>query len=448
MSSVMEEYQKKRISADEVAAKVRSHDIVDYYAFTASSQYLDAALAKRAGELEDVTIRSELRVAPPFAVFQADKDNKAFLLDSLFLGPFELAVPPHRRTFTPARLSCFESLFHTGEMGADVTSFMVSPPDDAGFLYFSPSPALAKTDARAAKCFCAEINENLFPIRGTDDCRIHISEVDHILEGHNPPIAPVPIPEVTPADKQIAGYVFKELCDGACLQIGYGAVPEAVASFIAESDIKDLGIHSEFLSNGIMHLYNAGKITGARKTADRGKIVAGIAFGSRELYEFVRTCPDMYLTSSTYSNSPDVIRQNDNAIGVNAFLDIDLVGQVNAESIGVHTFSGTGGQLDFISGLQLSKGGKAILCGPSTYVRKDGVRVSRIVPTLTPGTIVTTPRTCVQYVCTENGIVSLRGRNLWERAELLIQIAHPDFREDLIKQAQAMGIWRNRNRTP
>ena len=446
LSTVMDLYRSKLITADEAAGMVQSNDIVDYFAFTASSRYVDAALAKRAGELENVTIRSELRVAPPPMTFLADMTGKTFHFDSLFRGPFEHAIPPSVTMFTPARLSAFAKLFLDGDLHSDFAAFMVSPPDTDGFLHFCPSPSLAKMDAKSAGCFFAEINESLFPLRGSDDCKIHLSEVDYVIEGDNPPMMEVPNATSTPIDQEIANHLVRDLTDGVCLQIGYGEVPDAVAKLIGQSDLKDLGIHTEFLCDGIMHLYQTGKVTGARKQIDVGKIVSGIAFGSRQLYEFVRDCPDLYLTSSAYSNDPQVISRNDNLVSINAFLETDLSGQVNSESIGTHTRSGTGGQLDFVMGAQLSKNGKVILCGPSTYVRKDGVRVSRILPTLAPGTAVTTPRSCVQYIATEYGIVNLRGRNLWDRAELLIGIAHPDFRDDLIKQAETLGAWRPRNR--
>jgi len=447
MSTVIEAYKSKLITADDAAAMVKSHNTVDYYAFTASSRYLDAALAKRAHELEDVTIRSELRIGPPFATFMADPEGRAFILDTLFAGPLERLVPLRQRTCTPARLSFFESLFDRGEARVDVASFMVSPPDNEGYLYFCPSPALAGSDARGATLFFAEINESLFPIRGTESRRIHISEVKYVIEGDNPPLIPVPNPMITPEDGAIANHVLREVCDGACMQIGYGAVPEAVATLIARSDLKDLGIHTEFLSDGIMRLHKAGKITGSRKATDPGKIVSGIVFGSSDLYDFVRTCPDLHLTSSSYANNPAIIQKNDNFVSINAFLEIDLSGQVNAESIGFRTLSGTGGQLDFVIGSQQAKNGKAILCASSTFTKKDGTRGSRVASMLTLGATVTTPRSCVQYVCTEHGIVNLRGRNLWERAEALISIAHPDFREEIIKEAEAMGVWRGRNRT-
>jgi acyl-CoA hydrolase len=364
----------------------------------------------------------------------------------MFYGPLELMVPAKQRTSTPAPLSFYEALLHRNDLRCDVASFMVSPPDNEGYLYFCPSPALAKTLATDSRVFCAEINETYFPIRGSEDRRIHISDVKYIIEGDSPPLLGVPLPPVSEEDQKIAAHVLEAIRDGSCLQIGYGAVPEAVASLIAETDIRDLGIHTEFLSDGIMRLYKAGKVTGAKKTSDPGKITSCIAFGSSELYEFIRDCPDLYLTSATYSNNPWNIRRNDHFVGLNAFLEIDLSGQVNSESIGPYVRSGTGGQLDFIIGAQQARDGKAILCSASTYTKKDGTRVSRILPALTPGGIVTTPRSCVQYVCTEYGMVNLRGRNLWERSERLIGIAHPEFREDLIRQAEALGVWRNRNR--
>ncbi|HOV75458.1 MAG TPA: acetyl-CoA hydrolase/transferase C-terminal domain-containing protein [Candidatus Hydrogenedentes bacterium] len=446
MGAAMDLYRGKRISADEAAAMVRSHSTVDYYAFSVSSRYLDAALAKRAGELEDVTIRSEIRIAPPFQTFMADPEGKTFRLETLFMGPIELMVPADRRAYTPARLSEFERLFVSGDLTTDIAAFMVSPPDNDGYLYFCPSPSLALVDARHAKCFMAEINENLFPIAGSEERRIHISEVDYVIEGDNPPLMPLPRVQPTPITEAIARHIVGELFDGACLQIGFGDIPDAVAELIIHSDLKDLGIHTELMGDGIMNLYKAGKITGAKKQLQPGKITAGIAFGSQDFYTFMRECPDLYMTVSSYTNNPTVIAQNDHVVGINAFLDISLAGDVNAESVGGQTFSGTGGHLDFAIGAQGSKNGKSILCGPSTYVQKDGTRVSRIVAALPPNATVTTPRSCMHYVCTEYGIVNLRGRTLPERAELLIGIAHPDFREALIRDAEQMGLWRPRNR--
>lgn len=442
MSTVMDEYRRKCITADEAAAMVKSGDTVDYYAFNASSQYVDAALAKRAGELENVTIRSELRLAPPMQVFMADAAGKAFRLTSLFKGPFENIVPPERCAPIPARLGFYETIFRTADLSTDFAAFMVSPPDDDGYLYFFPSPALAKADADTAKCFIAEINETYSPFRGDEHRRIHISEVDYIIEGDNPAILDIPSPPSTEADAKIAGFVAREIPDGACLQIGYGSVPNAVANLIAHSDLKDLGVQTEMLPEGIMTLYEAGKITGAKKGVDKGLITASFVLGPKKLVDFVRDCPDVYMCTSSYTNDPWVAGHNENFISVNACLEIDLLGQVNAESVSHRTISGTGGQLDFVLGAQMSKNGKAILCTPSTYTKKDGSVVSRIVGVLTPGAVVTTPRSCVQYVCTEFGIVNLRGRNLWERAELLISIAHPDFRDDLIKQTGSLLLKR------
>ncbi|HOT50427.1 MAG TPA: butyryl-CoA:acetate CoA-transferase, partial [Candidatus Hydrogenedentes bacterium] len=243
MGAAMDLYRGKRISADEAAAMVRSHSTVDYYAFSVSSRYLDAALAKRAGELEDVTIRSEIRIAPPFQTFMADPEGKTFRLETLFMGPIELMVPADRRAYTPARLSEFERLFVSGDLTTDIAAFMVSPPDNDGYLYFCPSPSLALVDARHAKCFMAEINENLFPIAGSEERRIHISEVDYVIEGDNPPLMPLPRVQPTPITEAIARHIVGELFDGACLQIGFGDIPDAVAELIIHSDLKDLGIH-------------------------------------------------------------------------------------------------------------------------------------------------------------------------------------------------------------
>jgi len=442
MSHLTDLYRSKLISADEAAGMVKSGDVVDYYTCYASSQYLDAALAKRAGELENVTIRSQLRIGPPMQTFAADPLGKTFRLHSIFFGPLEHLLPAHSRSTIPGRLGRYESFFERGDIESDLAAFMVSPPDPDGYLHFYPCPALAKANALATKCFIAEINESYYPIQGSDACRIHLSEVDYVLEGHNPPPIDVPSPPPTDTEIQIADGILGEIVDGACLQIGYGSVPMAIAKRIAESSLKDLGIHTEVFPEGMMHIYRAGKITGARKGIDRGKMIACMLIGTRELLEFAKDCPDLYFHSSSYTNDPAIMSRNDNLITVNAFLEVDLFGQVNAESIGHRMVSGTGGQLDFALGSDLSNGGKAILCGPSTYSKKGGGIGSRIVATLTPGSVVTTPRSCVQYIATEYGIVNLRGRNLWERAQLLTSIAHPDFREDLIRSAQAIGIWK------
>lgn len=443
MSSFRDEYRKKLISADEAAGMVRSGDIVDYYAFNASSQYLDAALAKRVNELRNVTIRSELRLAMPMKAFMADTEGKAFLLNSLFKGPIENMVPAERCAPIPARLGSYEKLFRDGELTTDYVSFMVSPPDDDGYLHFWPSPALAKADIETGKSFFAEINETYRHFRqGGDECKIHVSEVDYIIEGDSPPLFEIPSPPATEQDVKIAGYVLGELCDGACLQIGYGGVPNTVAHLIAESGLKDLGVQTEVLPEGLMSLYKAGRITGAKKGVDTGKMTSSFILGSRELFDFVHDCPDVLMCSASYTNDPYVISKNDNFRSVNACLEIDLMGQVCSESVGNNTITGTGGQLDFVLGAQLSKGGKTIICTPSTYKRKDGKIVSRIVGTISPGNTVSVPRSCTQYVTTEYGIVNLRGKNLWERAEALIGLAHPDFRDDLVRQAKELKLLR------
>ncbi len=443
MSQMMDEYRKRLISADDAAAMIKSGDIVDYYAFNASSQYLDAALAKRAHELENVIIRSELRLAMPMQVFMADEAGKAFLLHSLFKGPIENMIPAERCAPIPARLGSYESLFRNGELRTDFAAFMVSPPDDEGYLHFWPSPALAKADIQTSKCFFAEINETYHHFwHGNDDSKIHVSEVDYIIEGDSPPLLQAPTPPTSEEEAKIAGFVLGELCDGACLQIGYGGVPNAVAHLIAESNLKDLGVQTEVLPEGLMALYKAGKITGSKKGVDVGKMTSSFVLGSNELFEFIHECHDVLLCSASYTNNPLVIAKNDNFISVNACLEVDLTGQVCSESVGSRVITGTGGQLDFVLGSQMSKNGKSIICTPSTYTRRDGKVISRIVPTLAPGAAVTTPRSCSHYMATEYGIVNLRGRNIWERAELLISIAHPDFRDDLLRQAKELHLIR------
>ncbi|WP_300295702.1 acetyl-CoA hydrolase/transferase family protein [uncultured Intestinimonas sp.] len=248
-------------------------------------------------------------------------------------------------------------------------------------------------------------------------------------------------------ERKIAEFVYKEMCDGCCIQIGTGGVPTAIAALLAESDLKDLGVHTELLSDSIMMLEQKGLITGAKKSIQKGLMTTSILNGTAEFMEYVKENREkFYMAPSDYVNDPHVVGQLDDFISVNGILEIDLQGHVNSESIQTRQISGTGGQLDFVMGAYRSKGGKSILCCNSTYRKKDGTVASKIHATLPEGASCTVPRAAVQYVCTEQGIVDLKGKNIWDRAELLISIAHPDFRDGLVAEAERLGIWRPSNR--
>jgi len=284
-------------------------------------------------------------------------------------------------------------------------------------------------------------------VYGLHGCEINIQDVDFVVEGDHPLV-----PELggggapTEVDRAIANLVVPQIPNGACLQLGIGSMPNTIGAMIAQSDLKDLGVHSEMYVDGFVDIAMAGKVTGKYKNINPGKQVFCFAAGSRRLYEYLDRNPETMAAPVDYTNDLRVIGEIDNFMSIVNAVDIDLYGQVNSESAGTRQISGTGGQLDFVLGASMSRGGKSFICLSSTVTGKDGVVRSRIVPTLAPGSIVTTPRSCVQYVVTEYGMVNLKGMSTWQRAEALISIAHPMFRDQLIAEAEKMHIWRRRNK--
>ncbi|HNX93143.1 MAG TPA: acetyl-CoA hydrolase/transferase C-terminal domain-containing protein, partial [Syntrophomonas sp.] len=263
----------------------------------------------------------------------------------------------------------------------------------------------------------------------------------------NPKLTNLPALPVSDTDKKIAAHVMELMCDGACVQLGIGAMPNTVGALIAQSDLKDLGVHTEMLCDSYVDMYNAGRISGQKKTLDKGKMVYTFAMGTDKLYNFMDHNPVCACYPVHYCNDPHVIAQNDNVIAINNCLEVDMYGQVASEASAGRQISGTGGQLDFIIGAFHSKGGKPIIALSSTVKKSDGTLMSRITPGLTPGTIVTVPRSITSYVITEYGAVNLKGKSTWERAEALISIAHPNFRDELIKSADQAKIWLRTNKT-
>lgn len=345
-------------------------------------------------------------------------------LNSLFLGAKERkAENQGRADFTPCYFSNIPRLFREGALPVDVALVQVSLPDRHGYVSFGVSVDYSLAGAQSAKTKIAQINR--FMPRCHGDCFMHISEFDYVVE------ADIPLIELTrgqlsDVEKTIGSNCAALIEDGATLQLGIGALPDAV--LLSLKDKKDLGIHSEMFSDGVMELVKAGVVTGQKKNLHPGKIVGTFLMGSRALYDFVDDNPEVFMACATYTNDPYIVAKNDNLVSVNSCVQVDLMGQVSAESVGPRQISGVGGQVDFIRGANMSKNGRSIIAITSTA---QGGKISKIVPFLDQGAVVTTGRNDVGCIVTEYGVADLRGQTLRERARRLIEIAHPDFRADL-----------------
>jgi len=359
--------------------------------------------------------------------------EKHIRVNALFIGAnVRQAVNEGRADFTPCFLSEIPGFFRNGILPLDVALVQVSPPDEHGFCSFGVEVGVTKPAAESAKIVIAEVNDRM--PRTLGDSFIHVSKLTHVV----PVSYQLPdyrMSEITEVEKKIGYYCASLIEDGSTMQMGIGGIPDAVLTFLG--DKKDLGIHTELFSDGIIDLVERGIINGERKTLHPGKIVAGMILGTQRLYDFVHDNPIIEMHPSEYVNDPFRIAQNDRMVAINSAIEIDLTGQVCADSIGTRLYSGVGGQVDFIYGASRSKGGKPIIGMPSTAVVK-GQLVSKIVPTLKPGAGVVTTRSHVHYVITEYGIADLYGKTIRQRARALIDIAHPQFREELEKAAHEL----------
>ena len=319
--------------------------------------------------------------------------------------------------------------------------------DENGFFSFGLSASHLKAAIECAAVVIVEVNKNMpYCVDGMED-HIHICEVDMVVEGDNPPVFELGAAGApTDVDTAAANLIVEEIPNGACLQLGVGGMPNTIGAMIAKSDLKDLGIHTEMYVDAFVDMAMAGRVTGAKKAIDTGRQVYAFAAGTKKLYDYVHNNPMCMAAPVSYTNDARVIAQLDNFISINNAIDIDLFGQVNAETSGLRHISGAGGQLDFVLGAYLSKGGKSFICCSSTFEKKDGTKASRIRPSLAEGSVVTDTRANTHWVVTEYGKVNLKGLSSWQRAEALISIAHPDFRDWLVTEAEKMRIWRRSNK--
>ena len=439
-------YKQKFTTADEAVKIIKSGDWVDYGFCAIHPRVLDEALARRAPELEDVKVRGGISLWKP-AIFDIEDPVHHIIFNSHHMSSVERHHIASGAGFhEPMRYSELPRYYYDHITPPDVAMFQVTPMDKHGYFNFGLSASHVKAVCEMSKVVIVEVNENMPRCLGGFDNCIHVSEVDMIVEGRNDPMGIQPSNPATEVDKAVAKLIVEQIPNGACLQLGIGGMPNTVGALIAESDLKDLGVHTEMYVDAFVDIAKAGKINGKNKTLDYGRQVFAFAAGTKKLYDYVNKNPDVMGAPVDYTNDVHVISQLDKFISINNIVDLDLFGQVNAESAGIKHISGTGGQLDFVMGAYLSKGGKSFICLSSAMKGKDGQLKSRIVPTLTNGSICTDPRSTIQYLVTEYGMINLKGLNTWQRAEQIISIAHPQFRDELIKDAEKMGIWRKSNK--
>ena len=439
-------YKSKLTTAAEAVKVIKSGDWVDYGFCAIHPRVLDEALARRAPELEDVKVRGGVTMWMP-EIAKADDAGDHFAWHSWHCSGIDRKIMSKGMGwFSPMRYSELPRFYRENLDPVDVVMMQVPPMDEHGNFSLSLAPSHLYDMCARAKHIIVEINENLPVVYGLNKTEVNIADVTYVVEGNNPAIPELGSVPPTDVDRTVANLIVPEIPNGACLQLGIGGMPNTVGALIAESDLKDLGVHTEMYVDAFVDIAKAGKINGKNKTLDYGRQVFAFAAGTKKLYDYVNKNPDVMGAPVDYTNDVHVISQLDKFISINNIVDLDLFGQVNAESAGIKHISGTGGQLDFVMGAYLSKGGKSFICLSSAMKGKDGQLKSRIVPTLTNGSICTDPRSTIQYLVTEYGMINLKGLNTWQRAEQIISIAHPQFRDELIKDAEKMGIWRKSNK--
>jgi butyryl-CoA:acetate CoA-transferase len=441
-----QEYAKKLTTAEKAVQAVQSDQWLDYGWCTGSPVALDKALAKRMSELRNVNIRTGMTLRKP-DIWGIEGPEEHFTWNAWHMtGVDRKTTEMGFGFYSPMRYSELPRFYRDMPEGPDVALFQVTPMDRHGYFNFGPNASHMAAMCERAKVIVVEVNRRMPMCLGGTGVGIHVSQADMIVEGENQALPEIAPPAITEVDKVVANLIVEQIPNGACLQIGIGGMPSAVGQLIAQSDLKDLGINTEMYVDAMVDIAMAGKINGSLKNIDKGRQTYAFAAGTQKLYDYIDNNPECMSAPVNYCNDSRTIAALDNFMSINNAVDVDLFGQISSETSGTKHISGAGGQLDFVLGAYLSKGGKSFICCSSTMKDKNGNLQSRIIPTLKQGTIVTDTRACIHYLVTEHGIVNLKGLATWQKAEAIISVAHPQFREELIKAASEMHIWRRSNK--
>ena len=441
------EYEDKLVKAEEAVKVVKSGDLVDYGFFNGKPGVCDHALRARADELENVMVFSAVSLPPVPEValapkvftyhdFQFSKLTRLLTLENpnIYYVPILYHIAPRllREGLGPER---------------NVGIYQVCPMDKNGWFNLGPQNSETRAKMERNTVVIVEVNKNMPICLGGAEEAVHLSRVDYVVEApEDQMLYDAPEVRANEEERMIASHLLEHIVDGSVIQLGIGGMPNAVGKMIAESDLKNLGGHTEMFVDAYVDMIETGKMNGAKKAFDRYRVAYTFAIGSQRLYDFMHNNPAVASYPVGYTNDPRVICRHEKFVSINNAVQVDLYSQVNAESNGYHQISGNGGMWDFVLGSQWSPGGKSFICLTSTYKDREGRQHSRIVPTFEPGSITTIPRQMVDYLVTEYGVVRMHGLPTWWRAEAIINLAHPDFREELIQAAEKQGIWRQSNK--
>jgi acyl-CoA hydrolase len=445
---IQKDYQQKLTTAEEAVKKVKSGDRVEYGAFNGKPVLCDKALAARHNELQDVVIYAVTTVPP---VPETVKYPQAFTYMDWHFSKINRVMQKQYGLgfYSPIVYHLAPRYYREGlaKPRRQVTILQTAPMDKNGYFNFGLQNSETMAKIEMSEVVIVEVNPNMPVAYGGGEESVHISRVTAVVEATKEQVlAAMPPAEPTEADLKIAENILPFIHDESVIQLGIGGIPNAVGRLIAQSGLKNLGGHTEMLSDAYIDMIESGVMNGSKKAIDRHKVPYTFALGSQRLYDFINENAALASYPANYTNDPRVIARLDNFVSINNALQVDLYSQVNGESLGMYQVSGNGGMFDFVLGSQWSRNGKSFICLNSTYQNSEGQRESRIMAALAPHSIVTIPRQLVDYIVTEYGAVKLKPKPTWQRAEALISIAHPDFRDDLIKQAEKLRIWRRSNK--